>query len=63
MLISTPNYRSGAAAPQTGFCVFDSYADGQPGPRPGDDVRTKQFQKGQTLTQINGRDVNWVLKA
>lgn len=63
MSTQTAKYRSGTAAPQNGFYVFDSYADNMPGPRPGDDVRTKQFQKGQTLTQINGRDVNWVLKA
>lgn len=63
MSTQTTKYRSGTAAPETGFYVFDSYADGTTSPRPDDTVRTRTFQKGQTLTQINGRDVNWTRKS
>ncbi len=55
-------FKSGTPAPQDGFYVFHSYADGSTTPPPPTDQRSKTFTKGQTLPQINGRDVLWELK-
>lgn len=55
-------FKSGTPAPQTGFYIFNSWADKSTTPAPAENQRTGTFQKGQTLPQTNGRDVIWELK-